>query len=161
MGAGGIIVLCIVVLTLIISVVLIRVFNKLSVKKMVVEGKYTDLDNLFLKRYEKLPEFLNICESAKASEELELAVKAEMAEERVAHDKNMSEAIADARSKNAYKLSEGKGAELCEELDVLGDEISEAYSAYNAAAEDYEKFRCKPMVKGIANFFSFEEKPVF
>lgn len=162
METGGIIVLCIVVLLLVAAVLMIRIFNKLSIKKMVSEGKYVDLDDLFIRRYEALPKLFELCGGGgEAENQRELAIHSERAEERVEHDKLMSEALAKLREDNADKLATAEASEVCAELDKLAEDIAKGYEAYNKATKEYEDIRRKPSLKWAVRFFSFEEKPFF
>ncbi|MBR4439629.1 MAG: hypothetical protein IKS88_03390 [Clostridia bacterium] len=158
----GIIILCIVTLLFIASFITIRMFNKLSIRKIVSEGKYVNLDEAFIRRYEALPELLELCGGGETvSDEREKAIRAERAEERVEHDKLMCEALSAYRAEHAAELSEGRGAEICEALDALEAEIAEKYADYNSATQEYERLRNKPVFKPVVKFFSFEEKPLF
>ena len=159
---AGIIILCVVTLLFIAAFITIRMFNKLSIRKIVSEGKYVNLDEAFIRRYEALPELLELCGGGEAvSDEREKAIHAERAEERVEHDKLMCEALSAYRAEHAAELSEGRGAEICEKLDALEAEIAEKYADYNSATEEYERLRDKPVFKPVVKFFSFEEKPLF
>lgn len=158
---AGIIIISIVALLFVAAFVTIRIFNRLSIKKIVSEGKYVDLDEAFIRRYEALPELLELCSGGETVvEEREKAINAERAEERVEHDKLMASALTYLIGANAEALSSGRGAELCEELAALETEIADKYAKYNAATEEYESFRKKSLIKPVAKFFSFEEKPL-
>ena len=159
---AGIIIISIVTLLFIAAFVTIRMFNKLSIRKIVSEGKYVDLDEAFIRRYEALPELLELCGGGEAvAGEREKAIHAERAEERVEHDKLMCEALSAYRAEHAAELSEGRGAEICETLDALETEIEGKYAAYNSATREYENLRNKPIFKPVVKFFMFEEKPLF
>ena len=159
---AGIIIISIVALLFIAAFVTIRMFNKLSIRKIVSEGKYVDLDEAFIRRYEALPELLELCGGGEAvAGEREKAIHAERAEERVEHDKLMCEALSAYRAEHAAELSEGRGAEICETLDALETEIEGKYAAYNSATREYENLRNKPIFKPVVKFFMFEEKPLF
>ena len=159
---AGIIIISIVALLFVAAFVTIRIFNRLSIRKIVSEGKYVDLDDAFIRRYEALPELLELCSGGEAvAEEREKAINAARAEERVEHDKLMASALTELLDANADALSSGRGAELREELAALEAEIADKYAKYNAATEEYENFRKKPLVKPVVKFFSFEEKPLF
>ena len=158
----GIIVISIVALLFVAAFVTIRLFNRLSIRKIVSEGKYVDLEEAFIRRYEALPELLEICSGGETvAAEREKAIHAERAEERVEHDKLMASALSDLLAANAEALSAGKGAELREKLGGLEAEIADKYAKYNAATEEYENMRKKPYMKPVVKFFSFEEKPLF
>lgn len=161
MKIGGIIVLCVAVILFIIFFIAIRIFNKLTLKKIGTEIAYIGMDDLFIKRYELLEEFFGLCENpAKASEERENAINSKTAEERVEHDKKMAEALNNLLE-SERSLKDGRGKELCDELRDLDLQISQAYTKYNEAVAEYEAMRNKKIVKPVAKFFSFEEKPFF
>ncbi|MBQ9558314.1 MAG: LemA family protein [Clostridia bacterium] len=158
----GIILLCVVVLLFIAAFATIRMFNKLTIKKIVSEGKYVDLDEAFIRRYEALPELLELVGGGEAvAAEREAAINSATAEERVGHDKLMAAALKRLLAEKAESLSSGRGAELADNLYALEAEIAQKYAAYNAAAKEYENLRKKPIMKPVVKFFSFEEKPLF
>ncbi len=158
----GIIILCVVVLLFIAAFATIRMFNKLTIKKIVSEGKYVDLDEAFIRRYEALPELLELVGGGEAvASERQAAIDSKRAEERVEHDKLMAAALSELLAEKADALSSGRGAELRETLSALESEIADKYAKYNEATEDYENLRKKPIMKPVVKFFSFEEKPLF
>ncbi|MBO4935119.1 MAG: LemA family protein [Clostridia bacterium] len=162
MSPIGIIILCIVVLLFIAAFATIRMFNKLTIKKIVSEGKYVDLDEAFIRRYEALPELLELVGGGEAvASERQAAIDAKRAEERVEHDKLMAAALSELLAEKADALSSGRGAELCETLSALESEIADKYAKYNEATEEYENLRKTPIMKPVVKFFSFEEKPLF
>ncbi|MBQ6552910.1 MAG: LemA family protein [Clostridia bacterium] len=159
---AGIIIICVVALLFIAAFATIRMFNKLTIKKIVSEGKYVDLDEAFIRRYEALPELLELTGGGEAvAAEREAAISSTTAEERVEHDKLMAAALSELLAEKADALSSGRGAELRETLSVLESEIADKYAKYNEATEDYENLRKKPIMKPVVRFFSFEEKPLF
>lgn len=158
----GIIILCVVVLLFIAAFATIRMFNKLTIKKIVSEGKYVDLDEAFIRRYEALPELLELVGGDEAvASERQAAIDSTRAEERVEHDKLMAAALKRLLTAKAETLSSGRGAELADGLYALEAEIAQKYAAYNAATGEYEALRKKPVMKPVVKFFSFEEKPLF
>ena len=160
--AAGIVIICVVALLFIAAFATIRMFNKLTIKKIVSEGKYVDLDDAFIRRYEALPELLELvggCEAVAA--EREAAINSTTAEERVEHDKLMASALSELLAEKSELLSSGSGARLLEKLSALDSEIADKYAKYNEATRDYESLRRKPIMKPVAKFFSFEEKPLF
>ena len=158
----GIIIICVAALLFIAAFATIRMFNKLTIKKIVSEGKYVDLDEAFIRRYEALPELLGLVGGSEAvSAEREAAINSTTAEERVEHDKLMASALSELLAEKADALSSGRGAEIRETLSALESEIADKYAKYNEATEDYESLRKKPIMKPVARFFSFEEKPLF
>jgi len=158
----GIIIISVVALLFVAAFVTIRLFNRLSIRKIVSEGKYVDLDEAFIRRYEALPELLELCSGGEAvADEREKAINSTRAEERVEHDKLMASALSELLAANAEALSSGRGAELREKLAELEAEIADKYAKYNAATEEYETLRKKPFMKPVVKFFSFEEKPLF
>ena len=162
MSPIGIIILCVVVLLFIAAFATIRMFNKLTIKKIVSEGKYVDLDEAFIRRYEALPELLELVGGGEAvASERQAAIDAKRAEERVEHDKLMAAALKRLLAAKAETLSSGRGAELADGLYALEAEIAQKYAAYNAATGEYEALRKKPIMKPVVKFFSFEEKPLF
>ena len=162
MSPIGIIILCVVVLLFIAAFATIRMFNKLTIKKIVSEGKYVDLDEAFIRRYEALPELLEFVGGDEAvASERQAAIDSTRAEERVEHDKLMSAALERLLAAKADQLSSGHGAELADNLYALEAEIAQKYAAYNAATGEYENLRKKPLMKPVVKFFSFEEKPLF
>lgn len=162
MSPIGIIILCVVVLLFIAAFATIRMFNKLTIKKIVSEGKYVDLDEAFIRRYEALPELLELVGGSETvASERQAAIDAKRAEERVEHDKLMAAALAELLMEKADALSSGRGAELRETLSALESEIADKYAKYNEATEEYENLRKKPIMKPVVKFFSFEEKPLF
>ena len=162
MSPIGIIILCVVVLLFIAAFATIRMFNKLTIKKIVSEGKYVDLDEAFIRRYEALPELLELVGGGETvASERQAAIDAKRAEERVEHDKLMAAALAELLMEKADALSSGRGAELRETLSALESEIADKYAKYNEATEEYENLRKKPIMKPVVKFFSFEEKPLF
>ncbi len=160
--AAGIVIICVVALLFIAAFATIRMFNKLTIKKIVSEGKYVDLDDAFIRRYEALPELLELvggCEAVAA--EREAAINSTTAEERVEHDKLMASELSGLLAEKVDLLSSGSGARLLEKLSALDSEIADKYAKYNEATQDYESLRRKPIMKPVAKFFSFEEKPLF
>ena len=80
---AGIIIISVVFILFVAAFATIRMFNKLSIKKIVSEGKYVDLDEVFIRRYEALPELFELCGGGEAvADEREKAIHAERAEER-------------------------------------------------------------------------------
>lgn len=159
---AGIIIICVVALLFIAAFATIRMFNKLTIKKIVSEGKYVDLDEAFIRRYEALPELLELTGGGEAvAAEREAAISSTTAEERVEHDKLMAAALSELLAEKTDALSSGRGAELRETLSALESEIADKYAKYNEATEDYENLRKKPIMKPVVRFFSFEEKPLF
>ena len=162
MNIAGIIILCVVALLFVAAFATIRMFNKLTIKKIVSEGKYVDLDEAFIRRYEALPELLELVGGCEAvASEREAAINSTTAEERVGHDKLMAAALAELLAEKSDVLSSGRGAQLLETFSALENEIADKYAKYNEATEDYENLRRKPIMKPVAKFFSFEEKPLF
>lgn len=161
MKIGGIIVLCVLVLLLVVFMAIIRVFNKLSLKKMGTEVAYMKIDDLFITRYELLAEVFAGCKNTEGvSSERELAINATTAEERVEHDKKMAEELKKLTAENAEFFG-GEGAEFSAKLGELEVEISEAYAEYNKAVDAYTEMRNKKYAKPVVRFFKFEEKPIF
>ena len=158
----GIIVISVVFLLFVAAFLTIRMFNRLTIRKIVSEGKYVDLDDAFIRRYEALPELLELCAGGEeVAAEREAAINSTRAEERVEHDKLMASALSELLAANADALSSGKGAELREKFAGFETEIADKYAKYNAATEEYENLRKKPIMKPVVKFFSFEEKPLF
>ena len=158
----GIIVISVVFLLFVAAFMTIRMFNRLTIRKIVSEGKYVDLDDAFIRRYEALPELLELCAGGETvADEREKAINSTRAEERVEHDKLMASALSELIAANADALSSGRGAELREKLEELETEIAAKYAKYNEVTEAYESLRKKPIMKPVVKFFSIEEKPLF
>lgn len=158
MKIGGIIVLSVLFLVFVAFFMIIRIFNKLTLKKIATEIAYVKIDDLFIARYERLPELFSVCENSQdVSAERELAINSKTAEERVEHDKKMASALSNLIEGN----EELKASVIVSELKELEGKIAEAYAEYNTAVDDYEAMRSKPAFKFIVKFFSFEIKPHF